>query len=85
MTEDSEQPLTDVLHATKIVPTQENNNTSVNVPKEKPEVKVYKTRWVVLILFIFYSATTTYPWVEYAIISNIVSRYGKKKAFLILD
>ncbi|XP_043278899.1 uncharacterized MFS-type transporter C09D4.1-like isoform X2 [Venturia canescens] len=54
-----------------------NNQTSINYfeKEAQQETKLYKSRWIVLFLFIFYSATSTFQWVEYSIITNIVARY----------
>lgn len=37
--------------------------------------KVYKIRWLILLLFMFYVALTTFQFVQYSIITNIVTRY----------
>ncbi|XP_053981948.1 feline leukemia virus subgroup C receptor-related protein 2-like [Hylaeus volcanicus] len=39
------------------------------------DIKVYKRRWLMLGLFILYTATTAFQWIQYSIITNIVSRY----------
>lgn len=39
------------------------------------QIKVYKRRWVVLSIFIMYGAINSFQWIEYSIITNIVTRY----------
>ncbi|CAD7014635.1 feline leukemia virus subgroup C receptor-related protein 2 [Ceratitis capitata] len=39
------------------------------------EIKVYKRRWVVLFLFIFYSGANAAQWIQYSIINNIIVKY----------
>ncbi|XP_014233938.1 feline leukemia virus subgroup C receptor-related protein 2-like [Trichogramma pretiosum] len=45
--------------------------------EDNPEIiiKVYKRRWLMLSLYIFYAAIVAGQWIEYSIISNIVQRY----------
>lgn len=38
------------------------------------EFIVYKKRWLILIIFTFYSATNAVYWTQYTIIENIISR-----------
>lgn len=40
-----------------------------------PTIKVYKRRWVILTIFVLYSAISAFQWIEYPIITNIVMRY----------
>ncbi|XP_053963221.1 feline leukemia virus subgroup C receptor-related protein 2 isoform X3 [Anastrepha ludens] len=39
------------------------------------EIKVYKRRWVVLFLFVFYSGSNAAQWIQYSIINNIIVKY----------
>ncbi|XP_025988426.1 feline leukemia virus subgroup C receptor-related protein 2 [Solenopsis invicta] len=39
------------------------------------KLKVYKKRWIILIIYMIYNATNSSQWIEYSIISNIVTRY----------
>ncbi|XP_058054546.1 heme transporter FLVCR2 [Anopheles bellator] len=39
------------------------------------EFRVYKRRWLVLALFVMYSASNALQWIQYSIIANIVQRY----------
>ncbi|XP_050322308.1 feline leukemia virus subgroup C receptor-related protein 2 isoform X4 [Bactrocera neohumeralis] len=39
------------------------------------EIKLYKRRWVVLFLFVFYSGANAAQWIQYSIINNIIVKY----------
>lgn len=39
------------------------------------EIKVYKKRWLILIIFVVYSASNSMQWIQFSIISNIVTKY----------
>ncbi|XP_070511489.1 choline/ethanolamine transporter flvcr2b isoform X2 [Cardiocondyla obscurior] len=39
------------------------------------EIRVYKRRWQILILFVVYSASNAMQWIQYSIISNIIMKY----------
>ncbi|XP_050091540.1 feline leukemia virus subgroup C receptor-related protein 2 [Anopheles aquasalis] len=39
------------------------------------EFRMYKRRWLVLALFVMYSASNALQWIQYSIIANIVQRY----------
>ncbi|XP_025264541.1 feline leukemia virus subgroup C receptor-related protein 2-like isoform X2 [Camponotus floridanus] len=47
------------------------------------EIKIYKKRWLMLVLFVLYSASNSMHWVQYSIIANIVMRYYNVSSFLI--
>ncbi|XP_046753489.1 uncharacterized MFS-type transporter C09D4.1 isoform X2 [Diprion similis] len=42
---------------------------------EPPETKLYKKRWAILGIFVFYSASNAMQWIQYSIIANIVMKY----------
>ncbi|RLU24566.1 hypothetical protein DMN91_002655 [Ooceraea biroi] len=42
---------------------------------EPLKLKAYKRRWLTLIIYIIYTGGSTYQWIEYSIITNIVTRY----------
>ncbi|XP_011697115.1 PREDICTED: uncharacterized MFS-type transporter C09D4.1 isoform X1 [Wasmannia auropunctata] len=54
-----------------------NGSTSLEDCSTQPaqEIKVYKKRWLILILFVVYSASNSMQWIEYSIITNIVTKY----------
>ena len=39
------------------------------------QCKVYKRRWLILLIFILFNIVSTSQWTQYAIINNIVTRY----------
>ena len=43
--------------------------------KRSFEVRLFKRRWLVLLLFSIYSGTNAFNWIQYPIISNIVTKY----------
>ncbi|CAL1687172.1 unnamed protein product [Lasius platythorax] len=52
-------------------------------PTQGLEIKIYKKRWLMLILFVLYSASNAMQWIQYSIIANIVMRYYNVSSFLI--
>lgn len=40
-----------------------------------PDCKVYKRRWIMLALFVFYSMSNSMQWIQYTIISDIIEKY----------
>ena len=45
-----------------------------DVGRQETVIRVYRRRWLMLALFILYSTTINGQWVEYSIISNLVTR-----------
>lgn len=43
--------------------------------EERPIIKVYKRRWVVLTIYILCAAVSCFQWIEYSIITNIIMKY----------
>ncbi|XP_076253573.1 choline/ethanolamine transporter flvcr2a-like [Rhynchophorus ferrugineus] len=43
-------------------------------------VKVYKKRWMILLVYILYSAANSFQWMEYSIIANIVMKFYQVNA-----
>ncbi|XP_034942789.1 uncharacterized MFS-type transporter C09D4.1 isoform X2 [Chelonus insularis] len=39
------------------------------------ETKIYKIRWLMLAIFVVYSASNAMQWIQYSIITNIVDKY----------
>lgn len=52
-------------------------------PMQGLEIKIYKKRWLMLVLFVLYSASNAMQWIQYSIIANIVMRYYNVSSFLI--
>ena len=42
---------------------------------EPLKLKVYKKRWLMLIIYMIYAGSNCFQWIEYSIIANIVIRY----------
>ncbi|GAB6031308.1 hypothetical protein CHUAL_009104 [Chamberlinius hualienensis] len=49
---------------------QENNEITLNESFE-----VYPIRWVVLVLFVLYSMSNAFQWIQYSIITNVITEY----------
>lgn len=43
--------------------------------KRNFEVRLFKRRWLVLLLFSIYSGTNAFNWIQYPIISNVVTKF----------
>jgi len=42
---------------------------------EPLKLKKYKKRWIMLIIYMIYNGAGAYQWIEYSIITNVVTRY----------
>ncbi|XP_025261827.1 feline leukemia virus subgroup C receptor-related protein 2-like [Camponotus floridanus] len=42
---------------------------------EPLKLKRYKKRWIILIIYMIYNGAGAYQWIEYSIITNVVTRY----------
>lgn len=59
-----------------IKPPINGSSATLDKPALPPgEFKVYKRRWLVLAIFVMYSASNALQWIQYSIIANIVQRY----------
>ena len=38
------------------------------------KIEMYKKRWYIVVLFALYSASNAFQWIQYSIISNIITR-----------
>lgn len=66
---DVTSPLTiQINHSKIVIDDKEKKNLT------KFDVKKYKRRWFILGLFCFYCGLSTFQWVEYSIITNIITR-----------
>lgn len=45
----------------------------IEVPKS--ECKLYLRRWFILTIFVFYSMSNAMQWIQYSIISNVITKY----------
>lgn len=46
-----------------------------NDNKQETEYKVYTRRWFMLIIFVLYSASNAFQWIQYSIIANVIMQY----------
>ena len=46
-------------------------------------IKVYPRRWFLLALFMLYTSTVSLPWIQFACITNIISRYYNVSGILV--
>jgi len=53
---------------TKIIKSDESTDVEL-------KLKVYKKRWLMLIIYMIYNGTNSSQWIEYSIITNIITRY----------
>ncbi|XP_019867522.2 uncharacterized MFS-type transporter C09D4.1 [Aethina tumida] len=42
---------------------------------EIPKIKVYKTRWLILGIFVLFSASNALQWIQYSIITSTITKY----------
>lgn len=47
------------------------------------ETKVYKKRWLMLAIFVVYSASNAMQWIQYSIIANVIMDYYKVSSFTV--
>lgn len=52
-------------------------------PTQVAETKVYRRRWLILMIFVLYSASNAMQWIQYSIIANIITRYYNVKSILV--
>jgi hypothetical protein len=54
------------------------------VAKEPPqEFKTYKRKWIVLGLFVLYSASNAMQWIQYSIIADVIHKFYDVEYFAI--
>lgn len=46
-----------------------------NDNKKETEYKVYTRRWFMLMIFVLYSASNAFQWIQYSIIANVIMKY----------
>jgi len=66
----------EVLVAKSLAETVKRTGERSSVPIEPLKLKVYRRRWLTLIIYMIYTGTNTYQWIEYSIITNVVTRYS---------
>jgi hypothetical protein len=63
---------------TKEVPSISLALQGVHQPQHQQQLercRLYKRRWLILLIFVLYSMSNAMQWIQYSIISNIVTRY----------
>lgn len=52
---------------------------SKHIIKKTPQktTRAYKRRWVILVIYISYAAANSFQWMEYSIITSVITRYYK--------
>lgn len=53
------------------------------VEVQRSEVRLYKKRWFILTIFVFYSMSNAMQWIQYSIIANIVQKYYNVESFAV--
>ena len=48
---------------------------AINPNDQSSQTKLYKRRYLILLIFCLYSMSSAFQWIEYAIIMNIIIRY----------
>ena len=58
-------------------------NKAISFYSQAIETKVYKRRWLILMIFVLYSASNAMQWIQYSIIANIIMAYYNVSSFLV--
>lgn len=57
--------------------------TNANSPIKEVEYRMYGKRWLILGIFVLYSALNAAQWIQYSIIANVISKYyGVRSIFI---
>ncbi|XP_050424866.1 feline leukemia virus subgroup C receptor-related protein 2-like isoform X1 [Adelges cooleyi] len=73
---DNEQQLQQAINDKQVHSTTDNE-------KQQYVLKLYKSRWVVLVVFMLYSMSNAAHWIQYSIISNITVKFYGVSNFLV--
>lgn len=46
------------------------------------QTKVYRRRWLMLVIFLLVSMSSAFQWIQFAIINNLIMKYGRWKQML---
>lgn len=60
----------------------ERTDTCVKSAQERP-TRLYRSRWLIVLLFSSYSLCNSYQWIQYGIISNIFMQFYSVSAFAV--
>lgn len=50
-------------------------NASMSLTTEDSEFRTYKRRWLILALFVLYSTSNAFQWIQYAIINDVIVKF----------
>ncbi|KAK7576443.1 hypothetical protein V9T40_012729 [Parthenolecanium corni] len=53
------------------------------IENQKSECRLYPRRWLILILFVFYSMSNAMQWIQYSIISDVITKYYNVPSFYV--
>ncbi|XP_062406213.1 heme transporter FLVCR2-like isoform X4 [Sardina pilchardus] len=59
------------------------NDINVSADKRQPATRLYKKRWLIVLLFSSYSLCNSYQWIQYGIINNIFMKFYGVDTFTI--
>ena len=57
------------------VETDDSLATNNGLLKRNYDCKLYKRRWPILALFVLYSTSNAFQWIQYSIINNVIVHY----------
>ena len=60
-----------------------NNGIAENNSDLEVQYKVYSKRWLILLLFVMYSASNAFQWTQLVIISNVIEKYYDVSTFTV--
>ena len=64
------------IDADKTLIERKEDSNSLNAEESYPgELKLYKRRWIIVFLYGLCTASSSFQWIQYGIINNIISRY----------
>ena len=55
--------------------TIDNSGPVTSATDNSNQYVVYKTRWLMLLVFVLFSMSNAFQWIQYSIITNIISEY----------
>ena len=63
------------IDADKTLIERKEDSNSLNSEESHPEeLKLYKRRWIILLLYGLCTASSSFQWIQYGIINNIITR-----------
>lgn len=46
------------------------------------QTKVYRRRWLMLVIFLLVSMSSAFQWIQFAIINNLIMKYGGEQMLM---